>query len=441
MHVLEAPHAAGISDSGTTIGLDDPVRSEPLRRDQCVREAVLRCFSESHSRSFVDVFAAKEWEMLLRWLDVSGLALYFLDRMTEIGQRSSLPGFVASRLQRCLDENRQRTLGLLEESANLQHEFRLADLSYAVMKGISFHPVVVPRPELRHQFDLDFLIASSNATAARQILERHGYTLFAVSGTCWEFKKGQTPHVAAKDLYRDLPYRGVELHLDSDTAVRPTRLGRAVFREIHGAMMPVLSPVDLLLGQMVHASKDIASPFFRASHLLEVYRHVLARRGDDDFWQELRVSVAEDQRACLLIGIAIYLATSIWGDFAPSALTSWTMEKLPPAIRLWLDLYGRTAAVQLPPGSKRYLWLLHEMDIAVGKPVGSSRSFSFLRMPRAVIQAAPGETLSTRAARYRVQVRFLVSRVRFHFIEGLRFVIESRRWRRLRVTCCEQPIA
>lgn len=433
MSLSDAGVAHGFPRSATASLQNDLVSHKRLSRDQRVRESAFLCFSDSCSHSFVHTLTAKEWKKFLNWLDVSGLALYFLDRLTQTGQRDSLPGFVVGRLERSLEENRQRTQGLIEESVRLQRDFQSADISYAVMKGVSLYPVSVPRPELRHQFDLDFLITESHAPAARQILERHGYTLFAISGRSWEFKKGQTPRVDAKDLYRDLPYRGVELHLETNAPDVPARLQRTVSREIAGAMMPVLSPVDLFLGQAIHASKDISGPFLRASHLLEFYRHVLARHDDIRFWEQLRQRACEDRRACLAIGMVTYLVTSVWGNFAPQTLTSWTVEQLPQPIQLWLDLYGRAAIFQVPPGSKRYLRLREELEIAAGGSRSSSKlsplSFS---LPHAVIQATPGETVSMRIARYRVQTRFLLSRMRFHSIEGFRFVIESRRWRRLR---------
>ncbi len=315
MALSEAGVAPGFSGSGSASRHSDVVTHKPLSRDQHIREWAFLCFSDSYPHSFVHTLTAKEWKKLLHWLDVSGLALYFLDRLTQIGQRDSLPGSVVNRLERSLEENRQRTRGLIEESVKLQRDFQSMDISYAVMKGVSLYPVSVPRPELRHQFDLDFLIAGSDAPAARQILERHGYTLFAISGRSWEFKKGQNPRVAAKDLYRDLPYRGVELHLETKTADVPTRLQRSVSTEIHGLTMPVLSPVDLFLGQAIHASKDISGPFLRASHLLEFYRHVLARRDDIRFWEQLRLRACDDRRACLAIGMVTYLITLCLGRF------------------------------------------------------------------------------------------------------------------------------
>jgi len=431
-----------LSDAGLSPGFPESARlprqssavtHRDLTSDQRIREATFQCFSDSYSHSPAHTLTANEWKKLLQWLDVSGLALYFLDRITQIGQRDSLPAAVVNRLERNQIENCQRTQGLIEEAVRLHQGFQSAGLSYAVMKGISLYPVSVPRPELRHQFDLDFLIAENDAPAARSVLERHGYTLFAISGRSLEFKKGQTPHVAAKDLYRDLPYRGVELHLEVNSSGMPLRLHRAVLREICGIMMPVLSPVDLFLGQAMHALKDISGPFLRASHLLEFYRHVLARRDDIRFWEELRQRACEDKRTRLAIGVATYLITSVLGDFAPQALTSWTMDELPPPIKLWLDLYGRAAIFQVPPGSKRYLRLREELEIASGGGRGSQKlSVLSFGMPKAVIQATPGETFSTRVARYGVQTRFLASRVCFHLIEGSRFVLESRRWNRLR---------
>lgn len=433
MAISDAGVAPGFPGSASSSRHCDGVTHKPLSRVQRIRESAFLSFSDSHSHSFVHTLTAREWKNFLHWLDVSGLALYFLDRLTQIGRRSSLPASVVNRLERSLEENRQRTRGLIEESVKLQRHFQSTGISYAVMKGVSLYPVSVPHPELRHQFDLDFLIAECDAPAARLILERQGYTLFAISGRSWEFKKGQTPRVAAKDLYRDLPYRGVELHLETNAPDVPMRLPRAVSREVSGVMMPVLSPVDLFLGQAIHASKDISGPFLRASHLLEFYRHVLARRDDIRFWEELRLRACEDRRACLAIGMVTYLITSVWGNFAPQALTSWTVEQLPQPIQLWLDLYGRAAIFQVPPGTKRYLRLREELEIAAGGSRSSSRlSLLSFSLPHAVVQATPGETLSTRVARYRVQTRFLLSRVRFHSIEGFRFVIESRRWRRLR---------
>src|SRR5665213_1756475 len=99
-----------------------------------------------------------------------------------------LPPGVLTRLKQNLRDNVERTRGMIAESVALQQEFQKACLSYATLKGFSLCPSSVPKPELRHQFDLDFLIAEKNVFEARGILERRGYRLYAISGRSWEFK-------------------------------------------------------------------------------------------------------------------------------------------------------------------------------------------------------------------------------------------------------------
>ncbi len=153
----------------------------------------------------------KEWQKLLRWLDISGLALYFLDQMVELQMCNSLPPRVLTRLQRNLYDNIERTRGMIAESVAIQEEFQEACLSYATLKGFSLCPGSVPRPELRHQFDLDFLVTEKSVLDARQILERRGYRLYAISGRSWEFKINETPGISMKDLYKEpaRPIRGI----------------------------------------------------------------------------------------------------------------------------------------------------------------------------------------------------------------------------------------
>ena len=407
--------------------------SQRISREQRIHEAVLFSFLIPIPGQIEQLLqlSTKEWLRLLHWLDVSGLALYLLDRFIQLGLLDALPKSVVDDLQQRMKNNTLRTRGMLDESVAIQREFQKAGLCYAVMKGISLSPSSVPRPELRHQFDLDYLIAEKSAPEARRILERRGYQMCAVSGRTWEFKINETPNVSIKDLYKDLSYRAVELHLETNTAGQISRLDRVEYREMLGIVMPVFSPVDLFLGQAMHVFKDVSSAFCRTAHLLEFYRHVLAQREDDVFWRELRASAEDSPRTCLGIGVVTYLITSIMGDFAPEALTAWTVEVLPPSARLWVDLYGRRTIFGKHPGTKLYLLLQRELEalgVSTIRPIKKSLWPS--RLPPTVIRPSADETLSTRIARYRVQARFIFSRLCFHIAEGLRYAVESYRWRR-----------
>jgi len=373
----------------------------------------------------------RNWKALVHWLDIGGLALYFFDRLSELGSLNALPRFVAESLKQKMDENTVRTRGMMDESIAIQREFQKAGLRYAVMKGLSLSPLSVSRPELRHQFDLDYLIAEKSGNEARAILERRGYRLHAISGKTLEFKINETPYVAMKDLYKDLSYRAVELHLEGENAGEDTRLDRIERREFSNLSMPVFSPVDLFLSQGLHAFKDVCSSFSRVAHLLEFYRHVLARRDDDGFWCAVRAAAEDDRRASLGIGVVLELIILVMGRFAPESLTAWTVDVLPPALRLWVYRYGRRMMYGSHPGTKLYLLLEVELEKA-GVPGRRplKRQLVPLRLPPVVIRASSNEMLSTRIARYRVQSQFLFSRMCFHILEGLGFAIESYRWRR-----------
>jgi hypothetical protein len=406
----------------------------PMMRGQSAQESVMLSFADSsyHRIDQIIQLSESEWQQLHSWLHRSGLALYFLDRIKQLGLSDAIPAGIIDGLQKNQNDNVQRTRGMIDESIAIQQELQAAKLSYAVMKGLSLCPSSVSRPELRHQFDLDYLIAEQCAPDAKLILEHMGYRVHAISRKSWEFKKNETPKVSAKDLYKDLPYCGVELHLDSTTPAQASRLDRVVWRKMHGIDMPMFSPVDLFLGQGMHAFKDICSPFSRASHLLEFYRHVLTMRNNDEFWNELGSRAKGDRNISLGIGVVTDLITSILGDFAPTALTEWTVDELSPSIRLWVDRYGRRAIFSSPPGTKLHLLLQTELQaegISLKQPL--KQSLLPARLPPPVIQGSPGESVSTRITRYRVQLRFILSRLRFHLIEGLRYAAESRRWRQL----------
>jgi hypothetical protein len=239
------------------------------------------------------------------------------------------------------------------------------------------------------------------------------------------------PGVPIRDLYKDLPGRSVELHVEAEIAGRCGLLERVERREFHGIRMPVLSPVDLLFGQGMHAYKHICSEFSRTAHLLEFRRHVLLRREDEGFWAELQARAEEDPRACVGLGVVTLLIASVMVHFAPEALTRWTVERLPLPARLWVKRYGRRVAFGSFPGNKLYLLLQRELEFS-GIAAKRSLRQSLLprRLPPSVIRASADETLGMRLRRYRMQLQVILLRLRFHLVEGLRYTWESYRWRR-----------
>lgn len=400
---------------------------------QRLREAALLIFCDPFPLqcSQLQHLSRREWRNLLRWLDISGLALYFLDRIVELKLTDWLPPAVLARLQQNLADNTERTRAMIAESIAIQKRFQEARLSYANLKGLSLWPSCVPKPELRSQFDLDFLVAEESAPCARRILEQRGYRLYVISGRSWEFKLNEKPGLSLKDIYKAQPSHAVELHIEPGGPNRISVLERLETRDLYGCGMPVLKPVDLFLGQGVHAYKHVCSEFSRVAHLLEFRRHVLLRRDDHAFWSDLQSTAGGNPRACLGLGVVTLLIAHVMGEFAPEGLTDWTVACLPQSARFWVERYGRRAVFGSIPGSKLYLLLQRKLENA-GVPAKRSlwKILLPIRLPPPVIRAFPNETLAVRLGRYRMQMCFILLRARFHVVEGLRYAWESRRWRR-----------
>ena len=400
-------------------------------RELRIREAALLifCYPQPEACSRLWRLSDADWQRLLHWLDTSGLALYFLDRVTESKQSEMLPSHVLSRLQRNLADNTLRMESMLAEFSAIHREFQRAALRYATLKGFSLWPSSVPSPELRSQLDLDFLIAEESAREARSILERRGYHLRAISGRSWEFKNNELPAGSLKDLYKNVPFRSVELHIEACVKNDSSLLARSEMRHIGDIDIPVLSPVDLFLGQGMHAFKHICSEFSRTAHLLEFRRHVIARYGDVAFWSELRARAEEFPRAPIELGIVTLLITQVMGGFAPASFIRWTVDQLPVCARLWVQLYGTRIVFASFPGSKLYLLLQKELaDSGIPAKRSLRHALLPLSLPPQIAHARANETPLMRLRRYHAQVRFVFFRLRFHIVEGFRYLRESLRW-------------
>jgi hypothetical protein len=413
------------------------ITSRPLRGEHLTRLAALLTLCDPLPRHCLRILdlSRKEWEKLAHWLDVSGLALYFFNRLVELELCDLLPPAIFTHLYLNLIDNTQRTRSMISESIAIQQEFQESGFIYANLKGLSLCPNSVPQLELRLQFDLDFLVAERFMPEARKILERRGYRMNLMSGRSWEFKFNERPWLDLKDIYKDFQSYAVDLHAESSVPGSTSPLERLEWRELHGLRMPSLSPVDLLLGQGLHAFKHIWGGYSRASHLIEFRRHVLNRCDDKEFWRELQIAAKHHPRASLELGVVTLLITRVMGDFAPPAFTTWTVDSLPRPVRLWVEMYGHRVALGGYPGNKLHLLLQKELELA-GMAQQQKRSLRQsllpLRLPSPVIRTLPNESLSARIRRYSMYPQLILERLRFHIVEGFRFALDRRQLRRMK---------
>ena len=414
--------------------------SEIPKSELSIRQSILHivCDSRPLDCTWLRSLTSRQWRRLLSWLDLSGLALYFFDRIAKSQCASDLPDEVFSSLERRLNENAQRTQSMIAESIAIQREFQRAGLCYAVVKGLSLWPNSVPSPELRLQFDLDYLLADEDMHEAQNLLMRLGYRPRVSSESCWKFVRNERPCLTLKDVYKDTRSWAVELHEVPDGSAQTSPFIGMQWREIFGLSMPTLSPVDVFLRQGLHAYKDVCSQFVRVALLVEFYRHVLFYRNNAAFWTALRREANENSRAVLALGLVTLLTTQVIGEFAPEALTHWTVDCLPRPARLWVTKYGERAVLGSFPGSKLYRLLTKELetekihaDLIFPQPPAASCAATPLKLSR------PKETLHVRLTRfvrlipYRMQLDLIPSRLRFYGVEGLRLAWEAHRWRRV----------
>lgn len=401
----------------------------PLRRHEQARAAVVALFRERTpgGTEALQALSPREWKSLLHWLDTSGLALYFFDRLQERGLLGLLPLPITRRLECNLLDNTQRTACLLEECCAIQQQFATAGVCYSVLKGISLWPYSVPRLELRSQLDLDFLIDAKHEGRAKAVLEARGYRLQAISGRSREFKTPYTGSLSLADLYRPSAQRTVELHLEEQGSGLLDRCEHHSLREVS---MPVLSAADLFLDQTLHLYKHLSRDQMRTSHMIELYRHLMARTDDHAFWIQVENLCAGSPTMAPCVGVALdFVSQQMDPSCVPAAVRRWTIDRVPLPARLWVRRYGPRVTVASFPGTKLHLLLQEAMaheGVLLGRSIGSSLLPRHLPPPIAI--SPTGETASQALRRELRQVRFVLIRLRFHVREGLRYLRERRCW-------------
>lgn len=409
--------------------------SEPA--DRRVVEAVIATFCESSESSHdrLSLFKDRDWVRSYHWLDASGMALYFLDELQTRGIEDAIPKTVLGRLQQNLADNTIRSSVMFAEFAEINRAFQQAGILYSNLKGFTLSPESCPNPALRCQLDLDFLVDGDHLNLCREILAKTGYKLTASTETVWEFKAGSSELMSIKDHYKVTPQRSVELHFAASPSnhlpTRDERLDRLRLHSFGDIAFPALSVGDLFVGQALHLFGHVRSACTRLSWFLEYKHHVLSRYDDSEFWSEVQECSQTQQFASIGIGVVTLLSARLFSARAPEQLESWTVERLPAAVRLWIDHYGRRSVLADFPGTKLYLLL--EDELARGdsswKKKKRSRLLPLRRVP-VIVHAGPDDNIVKWFRRGFYQSRYILFRLRFHVVEGLQYMIESARWNR-----------
>lgn len=391
-------------------------------------------------------FGLRDWQRTFRWLDDSGLALYFLRHLQNVGATDMVPPQVLARLQGSLLANQLRWEHLTQHFARINESFQKAGLPFAVIKGLSLVPDYCPDAVLRAPSDLDYLVDRRSLPLAQKVLEAAGYYLNKRSDIELQFctPSSRMPTIS------DSPYSletepVVELHVgfwnraNSVPLEEPTyRLERAVLHSWRGLHFPVLSERDAFLLQIVHVFQHTLEHWVKLCWLLEIGSFLSRRSRDADFWREVDDNLRTVPPLAEFAAIVIGLTKILFAAPVPEVAENW-MHSLRPTARLWLGTYARAWAFDDHPFSQSSLFptgklalFLHQQYIPnpkTRKEMIRSRLFPW-KTPQQVAFPVDHKPENMVAAR-QLQWQFVLDRAIFHSCSTLRYLWEVPRWRHL----------
>jgi Uncharacterised nucleotidyltransferase len=400
--------------------------------DACDRASQLRKFGE------------RDWDRTVGWLDDTGLALYFLQKLRDTGIVSVIPALVLSGLEKRCAANQKRVAHMARQFEFLNGRFHDSGVRYAVVKGLSLVPQFCPDANLRHQGDFDYLVDEESLPIAQRILVEAGYALRSSYST-QEFKylmpsMGKAP--ANEEQYEAHAPYAVELHLgiwDGDAHKVPLQslflLDNAETRQRGELAFPILPDEDAFLVQVLHAWNHLFTYWIRMSWLWEIGYFLTQRASDVSLWNRIEQRVGENTVLREFVVVVTELVAKLFAAPIPATVRVWG-QKIRHAPRVWIESYarhwvfGEVPAYQfrLFPRAKLVLFLQQQYvgDVSAQKDFVRRRIFASTRLSgiARTIRDEPSTALKADLwRRHRLGRRAV-----FHGLAGFRYLCEIPRW-------------
>ena len=378
----------------------------------------------------LESFSLGDWQRLLPWLDASGLAIYFLKHLEDLDGTSVLPPLILLRLRQNRKDNRERSSRFLGEMGVIHRRFNASGVEFAVLKGYSLVPEYCFDPVLRHQCDLDYLVAEDDVHLAGDVLRVLGYSRVHSAPTSFTFTRRAGDLPRRKDIYKAGLNFSVELHTsvwDNNDVAKLEQLpdiwSRRQSNQVAGLVFPVLSAEDRFIHQCMHVLSHVLQFWLRLAWLYEIASFLQNVRTDLVFWRAVQDRVGEREYIRKTIHLVTLLAATMFGVEVPHTNCDY------PALTLWGSHYGQQWAMHNLPGSKLSLFLFPDfMERSQWHDLQRQRLLP-VHWPHSATQLNPSEPRRSWAARL-AEYRYAGQRLAFHIREGWRYLREKPKWQR-----------
>ena len=386
---------------------------------------------------------SREWERTIRWLDHSGLALYFLERVQTEGATSCIPADMLRELEERHNNNEQRVEHLKAIFASINDGFDRDGVRFAVLKGFSLTPEYCANPCTRAQSDLDYLIARDSSAAAENALIDQGFVLKKRQGEERSFWiPGPEPTDAVQQYSPNGPWM-VELHLstwDQSLWRIPLKIPEPSFTDLRthrwsGLEFPCLPKTLAFVGQILHCFKHLLDGWIRLSWLFEI-ACFLQDQGDDTLlWREFDHIVTAEPLVGELVAAITCLAVDLFEPAVPRSLQK-CIQDLQPIARVWLEEYAPDWLFEKLPRYEICFFSRSKLSMFLGElycapqAEHGSHDFGFLfpfRGMKRQVQKRHAQTSAMHAIAH--QTRWLTLHSIYHAGATLRYIWELPRWR------------
>jgi putative nucleotidyltransferase-like protein len=236
--------------------------------------------------------------------------------------------------------------------------FERAGVDHVVLKGFTHVPEFIDDINLRVQYDLDLYVPELQRDAARDALLALQYeSIESMEGLAMD----HLPTMIRKTGWRwrddyfdpDFPV-AVEVHFQF-WDVETERIRVAALEDFwtrrSGAR---LNPLDALGYAALHLTRHLLRGNVRAFHVWEIANFLDRYHADEGFWRRWD---RQHPRSLQQIEAVAFLLAKTWFGCRVADIPSVEIDRLPPRVHRWFELYGWSPIESQFEPNKDELWL------------------------------------------------------------------------------------